>query len=81
MKTMNVGDKIKSFEVKQIVDGFGYDYDNKGKKVKYATKYLFLLSDSGEERVLEMGKTSLRDCLQLILTFGSKHKYIKWNQF
>lgn len=81
MKAINIGDKIKSFQVMHIVDGFAYNYDDKGRKIKYATKYLFLLSASGEERVLEMGKTSLRDCLQLVLTFGSKHKYIKWNQF
>jgi hypothetical protein len=81
MKTMNVGDKIKSFEVKKIVEGFKNSYDSKGNKTKVKSQFLFLLSDLGEERVLEMGKKSLRDCLTWTTTFGSKHKFIKWNQF
>ena len=41
---------------------------------------LLLLSDKGQERVLEVGKTNLNDCLTWTTTFGSKHKFIIWNQ-
>jgi hypothetical protein len=78
--TFKVGDKIKTFEVKSIVKGLGKTYDEKGNKTIYETEYMLLLSDKGQERVLEVGKTSLNDCLTWTTTFGSKHKFIIWNQ-
>lgn len=81
MKTIfKVGDKIKTFEVKSIVKGLGKTYDDKGNKTIYETEYMLLLSDKGQERVLEVGKTNLNDCLTWTTTFGSKHKFIIWNQ-
>ena len=79
-KTLKVGDKIKTFEVKSIVKGFGKTYDDKGNKKTYETEYMLLLSDKGQERVLEVGKTNLNDCLTWTTTFGSKHKFLIWNQ-
>lgn len=78
--TFKVGDKIKTFEVKSIVKGLGKTYDDKGNKTIYETEYMLLLSDKGQERVLEVGKTNLNDCLTWTTTFGSKHKFIIWNQ-
>jgi hypothetical protein len=78
--TLKVGDKIKTFEVKSIVKGLGKTYDDKGNKTTYETEYMLLLSDKGQERVLEVGKKNLNDCLTWTTTFGSKHKFIIWNQ-
>jgi hypothetical protein len=78
---LNIGDKIKSFEVVNIVDDFNFTYDDKGNKTKYNTKYYFLLSDNGQERVLEVGRKSLNDSLVYAPTFGKSFKFISWNQF
>ena len=78
--TLNIGDKIKTFEVKQIVKGLGKCYDAKGRKTTYETEYMLLLSENGQERVLEVGKKSLNDCLKYIPTFSHSPKYISWNQ-
>ena len=74
-----VGDKIKSFEVKKIVDGYAYKYDTNHKKTKYITQYLLLLSDNGQERILRADKNSLSDAEQYYATFGKKFKYKTWN--
>lgn len=79
--TLTIGSKIKTFQVMNIVDGFSFNYDDKGNKTKYATKYMFLLSDCGQQRVLEVGKTNLNDCVRYMPTFGKKMKFIDWSQF
>lgn len=76
-----VGDKIKSFEVKKIVDGYAYKYEKNGKKTKYITQYLLLLSDNGQERILRADKNSLSDAEQYYATFGKKFKYKTWDMF
>ena len=78
--TLKVGDKIKSFEVKSIVNGLGKRYTSNGKKIFYDTQYMLLLSDNGQERVLEIGKTSLNDCVKWQPTFSHSSKFITWNQ-
>ena len=78
--TFKVGDKIKTFEVKSIVKGLGKTYDSKGRKTTYETEYMFLLSDNGQERVLEVGKKSLNDCVKYTPTFSHTSKFISWNQ-
>lgn len=78
--TLKVGDKIKTFEVKSIVKGLGKTYDSKGRKTTYETEYMLLLSDNGQERVLEVGKKSLNDCVKYIPTFSHTSKFITWNQ-
>lgn len=77
---MKIGDKIKSFQVKNIVDSFAYTYDSKGNKTKCSTQFMLLLSDNGQERVLEVGKTNLNDCKMLKTFFKSKSKFITWEQ-
>jgi hypothetical protein len=72
-----VGDKIKTFTVVNIVDGIGKNYDDFGNATPYATKYMLLLSERGEQRVLEIGKTNLNDCVRY---YGwSKFKFAKWS--
>ena len=78
--TLKVGDKIKSFEVKSIVKGLGKTYDSKGRKTTYETEFMLLLSDNGQERVLQVGKTNLNDCVIWKPTFSSSFKFITWNQ-
>ena len=78
---MKVGDKIKSFEIKKIVDSISYNYDDKGRKTKYNTKFMFLLSDKGQERILEYGKTNLNECEVYFPTFSDVSKFKTWNQF
>lgn len=82
MKTefLNVGDSIKTFEVKSIVDSFSFKRDSKGRKTKYETKFYLLLSSEGQERVLEVGKTNLNDCVKYMPTFSHNFKFISWNQ-
>ena len=75
---MKVGDKIKTFEVKDIVNGIGKDYSN-GMPKKYKTKYMLLLSDKGQERILEVGKTNLNECETWFPTFGHSSKFKTWN--
>jgi UV DNA damage repair endonuclease len=77
---MKIGDKIKSFQVKNIVDSVAFTYDSKGNKTKYITQFMLLKSDNGQERVLEIGKTNLNDCKMLKTFFGSKSKFITWEQ-
>jgi hypothetical protein len=78
---MEIGQKIKSFKIVKIVNGYSSTYDEKGRKTQSISKFLFLLSDDGQERVLQLGKKSLNDCKTYCPTFGHKHKFIKWNQF
>jgi D-hexose-6-phosphate mutarotase len=77
---MKVGNKIKSFTVMNIVEGIAFNYTDSGKKIKYNTQYMLLLSDNGQERVLEIGKTNLNDCVKWHPTFSDKSKFISWNQ-
>jgi|SanBayMetagenome_1026888.scaffolds.fasta_scaffold116429_1 hypothetical protein len=79
MKTMNVGDKIKTFEVKKIVDGYAVTYDAQGRKTRYVAQYLLLLSDDGQERILRADKKSLNDSEKFLPTFGHKSKFKTWN--
>jgi hypothetical protein len=74
-----VGDKIKSFEVKKIVDGYAVKYDANGRKTPYVTSYLLLLSDDGQERILRADKKSLSDAEKYTPTFGHKSKFKTWN--
>ena len=74
-----VGDKIKSFEVKKIVDGYAVKYDSNGRKTPYVTSYLLLLSDDGQERILRADKKSLNDAEKYTPTFGHKSKFKTWN--
>ena len=77
---MKIGEFIKTFEIKNIIDSIGYNYTNSVRKIKYATKYMLLLSSRGEERVLEIGKTNLNDSERYMPTFGDNLKFISWNQ-
>jgi len=74
-----IGDKIKSFEVKKIVDGYAVKYDANGRKTPYVTSYLLLLSDDGQERILRADKKSLSDAEKYTPTFGHKSKFKTWN--
>jgi len=78
---MKVGDKIKTFEVKKVVKGYDFNYDEKGRKTKSIIDFYFLESIDGQQRVLPSNKTSLRDCLQFIPTFSHKSKFIDFRQF
>jgi hypothetical protein len=74
---MQVGNHIKSFTIQSIVDGFGYSYDDKGKKTKYATQFMLLLGINGQQRVLEVGKSNLNDCVKYYA--WSKFKFADWS--
>jgi ppGpp synthetase/RelA/SpoT-type nucleotidyltranferase len=76
-----VGDKIKSFEVKKIVDGYAYKYGAGGKKTRYVTTFLLLESDNGQERILRADKKSLSDAETYFPTFGHTKKYKTWQMF
>jgi hypothetical protein len=76
-----VGDKIKSFEVKRIVDGIAVKYDSKGRKTRYVTPFLLLESDNGQQRILRADKTSLNDAEQYYSTFARKNKFKDWQMF
>ena len=78
---MKIGDKIKTFEVKQIVKGYSVNYDSKGNKTRTIIDFYFLLSENGQERVLASNKKSLTDCVTYLPTFGHKSKFINWSQF
>jgi hypothetical protein len=78
---MKIGDKIKSFEVKQIVKGIDVNYDDKGNKTRFIIDFYFLLSDNGQQRVLACNRKSLRDCKVYYPTFSTKAKFIDWSQF
>jgi hypothetical protein len=78
---MKVGDKIKTFEVKQIVKGIDVNYDDKGNKTKTIIDFYFLLSEDGQERVMASNVKTLRDCVTYRPTFGDKWKFISWSQF
>ena len=73
---MKIGDKIKSFQIKHIVKKESYNYSSNGRKTKYVAEYFLLLSDDGQERILESNKTSLTDCESYIPTWG-KTKFTK----
>jgi hypothetical protein len=74
---MQVGDRIKTFTVKKIVKGVAHNYTDCGKRIPYDTAFMYLESDNGQRRVLELGKKSLRDCVTYIPTWG-KSKYLWW---
>jgi hypothetical protein len=76
---MKIGDKIKTFEVKEIVERYKKVYNDKGDFVRVLTQYAFLLSVDGQQRVLEVGKSKLNECVMTYTTW-SKSKYITWNQ-
>ena len=78
---MKIGDKIKTFEVKGIVKGYAFNWSG-GNKKRYITDFALLLSENGQERVLEITdkNKSLNDCKMWTPTFGGA-KYIVWNQF
>jgi hypothetical protein len=78
---MKIGDKIKTFEVKQVVKGIYVKYDDKGNKTKTVIDFYFLLSKDGQQRVLASNRKSLRDCVTYTPTFSHKSKFITWNQF
>ena len=80
-RVMKIGDKIKTFEVKQVVKGIYVKYDDKGNKTKTVIDFYFLLSKDGQQRVLASNRKSLRDCVTYTPTFSHKSKFITWNQF
>ena len=76
---LKVGDKIKSFTICEIVDAYAKNYDEKGNSIKYFSKFMFLRSDRGQERVLEVGQTNLANAVQIYV--WNKFVYAQWNQF
>lgn len=76
---LKVGDKIKSFTICKIVDAYAKNYDEKGRSIKYLTKFMFLRSDKGQERVLEVGQTKLDEAVKV--KGYNKFRYAKWNEF
>ena len=78
---MKIGDKIKTFQIKNIVKGYKNIYTNRGKRTKVIADYYLLENENGQQRVLESSKTNLNDSEVYCTTFGSKFKFIKWNQF
>jgi len=76
---MEVGYKIKTFEVKSIVEKLKKVYNSNGSHKLSLVKYALLISESGQERVLQIGKTKLDECEMIYTTFG-KWKYKTWNQ-
>jgi hypothetical protein len=76
---LGVGDKIKSFTICKIVDAYTKSYDDKGRSVKYLSKFMFLRSDKGQERVLEVGQTNLANAVRIYV--WNKFVYAQWNQF
>lgn len=76
---MKIGDKIKTFEVVDIIEKESFKYSSNGGKKKYVGKFMLLLSVSKQERVLEVGKTSLNESETV---YGwSKFRFAKWNDF
>ena len=78
---MQIGDKIKTFEIKNIVKGYKNIYTNSGRKTKIITNYYLLEKEDGQQRVLESGKTNLNDCEVYCTTWNTKFKFKRWNQF
>lgn len=76
---MKAGDKIKTFEVKEIVERLKRVYNDNGDYKMVLAQYALLLSVDGEQRVLEVGKTKLTQC-EMTYSTWSKSKYIGWNQ-
>ena len=78
---MKIGDKIKTFEIMKIVKGSSFTYTDNGSKTITITDFYFLLSDKGQERVLQSNKKSLADCVRYRGTFSKSYTFSKWNQF
>lgn len=76
---MKVGDKIKTFEVKEIIERTINTYGPGGKTGKRQATFALLLSEKGQERVLRTDKKSLSDCEMYFSTFGGQ-KYKTWSQ-
>ena len=81
IKTLKIGDKIKSFEVKNIIYGINNYYKQNGSKLKYKTKYYLLENPKGQQRVLEINKEhNLNECETIRVFWNSKLSFKKWNE-
>ena len=78
---MQVGDKIKSFEIVDIQERMVRQYNDKGMYKKVKQSFYFLKNDKGQERILATDKKSLNDCEMYFTTFGTKRKYKTFCQF
>jgi len=76
---LKVGDKIKSFTICKIVDAYAKNYDEKGNSTKCLSKFMFVRSDKGQERVLEVGETNLANAVRIYV--WNKFVYAQWSQF
>lgn len=72
---MKKGQKIGNFEVIGFKKVYVKTFDSNGNRKYVLRAYALLLSETGEERVLRVGKTSLADCEMYMPTFGHKMKY------
>lgn len=76
---MKIGDRIKTFEVKDIVERIVNGYNERGIKKRVLRKFALLLSDNGQKRVLRVDRIKLDECEMYYNTF-SGFKYKDWNQ-
>ena len=73
-------DKIKTFEVKEIVFGVKKHFRNNGSSFKYKTKFYLLENLNKQQRVLEVTEEhNLNNCLMFREFWSDKLKYSKWN--
>ena len=81
IETLKIGDKIKSFEVKNVVYGINNYYKQNGSKLKYKTKYYLLQNPKGQQRVLEINQEhNLNNCETIREFWSSKLKFKKWGE-
>ena len=76
-----IGDKIKTFTIVDIKTKAVKEYNDYGKSKRVNKSFYFLKSDKGQERILDVNKTSLTDCEIYFTTFGTKRKYKTFDQF
>ena len=79
--TLKIGDKIKSFEVENIVEAVETLYRNNGSKIKVIAKFALLESENGQQRVLRADKQNLNDSEKWFPTFSNSSKFKSWNMF
>tara|TARA_R110002051_G_scaffold59733_1_gene109569 strand:+ start:469 stop:786 length:318 start_codon:yes stop_codon:yes gene_type:complete len=80
LTTLKIGDKIKTFEVKDIVFGVNKHFRNNGSSFKYKTKFYLLENPKKQHRVLEVNEEqNLNNCLMFREFWSGKLKYSQWN--
>ena len=80
IKLLQVGDKVASFEVKEIVKCYYKEYipNSRGRFRRVEKDFAFILSAKGQERVIKLDKRKTTECETYYSTFGGS-KYMTWN--